>query len=301
MKISIVTDEVSADLESALELASQWGLRYVELRGVGNERVPLVSSYWRRRIPELVRAFGMQVVVLSPGLFKIPLPEPVPEAHRVLRWQDAQELEEIERLDEVLALHRCALLDQTIELARELGAKIIVAFSFIKPHDATFDQCPAAVGDFLGEAAEKVGRAGLRLALENEHVCWGDTGRNAAELVRRVDHPALKINWDPANAFYAGEVPYPDGYRSVAGWIEHVHFKDAVRRGHVNAYAVEGQIDWAGQIKALARDGYLGFISVETHCVPKIASAAAGLARLRGILADAGFAEAAGGGRQWDA
>jgi len=296
VKVAVVTDEVSADLESALELAAQWNLRAVELRGVGEGRVPLVSPYWRRRIVDLVRAWELEVVALSPGLFKIPLPEPIPDAHRVLRWQDAEEVSRVARQEELLALHRGALLDQTIELAQQLGARLVVAFSFLKPHGASFAQCPDAVVALLREAAERVHRAGLQLALENEHVCWADTGQHAAELTHRVDHPALGINWDPANAFFAEETPYPDGYRAVASRVLHVHFKDAVRRPEGHVYAVEGEIDWPGQIRALARDGYGGHVSVETHCVPKIASAAAGLVRLRTLLAEAGVAGEVGAG-----
>ena len=91
MNIAVVTDELSDDLETALELAADMGLRHVELRGVGGHRVPRVGPFWERRIPELLRRFDMQVVAISPGIFKIPLPQPVPEGFQVLRWQDLEE------------------------------------------------------------------------------------------------------------------------------------------------------------------------------------------------------------------
>ena len=93
------------------------------------------------------------------------------------------------------------------------------------------------------------------------------------------------MNWDPGNAFFAGETPYPDGYRAVRGLVGHVHFKDARRTstGELE-YVADGQIDWAGQIRALQQDGYSGYISVETHLRPKVAEANAGLARLRQLV-----------------
>ena len=61
------------------------------LRGVGGRRVPRLDPYWRRRLPQLLARFRMQVAAISPGLFKIPLPVSVPEGFQVLRWQDRED------------------------------------------------------------------------------------------------------------------------------------------------------------------------------------------------------------------
>ena len=47
-------------------------------------------------------------------------------------------------------------------------------------------------------------------------------------------------------------------------------------------FRYEGIIDWPGQIEALARDGYTGFVSIEPHERPKIALARRYVERLRG-------------------
>jgi L-ribulose-5-phosphate 3-epimerase len=87
-------------------------------------------------------------------------------------------------------------------------------------------------------------------------------------LLRAVDHPAVGIIWDPANAFVAGEIPFPDGYRHIpASRIVHVHAKDCTVTGHVPTFGPLGGmgVDWQGQLSALAQDGYRGTISLETH------------------------------------
>jgi sugar phosphate isomerase/epimerase len=96
------------------------------------------------------------------------------------------------------------------------------------------------------------------------------------------------VNWDPANAFEAGDLPFPDGYSAVRQFVQHVHFKDikgTPQGGSV--YAVEGQIDWSGQIKALVQDGYQGYISVESHLQPKVSSARLMISRLKKLIAAA--------------
>jgi sugar phosphate isomerase/epimerase len=83
-----------------------------------------------------------------------------------------------------------------------------------------------------------------------------------------VEHPNLKLVWDPGNALMSGETPFPDGYRMLApSRIAHVHAKDCRRQdGQLVWWTLgEGLIDWKGQMAALAEDGYQGWISLETH------------------------------------
>jgi sugar phosphate isomerase/epimerase len=136
------------------------------------------------------------------------------------------------------------------------------------------------------QAAEQIGNADLQLVIEVEAGFWVDTGENAAAIMRTVDHPTLGINWDPGNAIVAGDTPYPAGYNAVRDFVKHVHFKD-VSFSHDGSYqyALDGEIDWAGQIEALVANGYAGYISVETHMEPKVRCARAMTQRLQQLLA----------------
>ncbi len=176
------------------------------------------------------------------------------------------------------------MLPAAIEAARAIGAPTIVAFSFDRGYDRAPGRAPDGVVDILRDAAAKVGDAGLDLAIEVEHICWGDTAARTAELIERVGHPAIDVNWYPANAYRAGEDrPYPDGYASVRDQVRPVHAKDAGldpatgERG----FRDDGVTDWSGQIDALARHGYAGFVSVEPLERPKIALARHFVERLR--------------------
>ena len=88
---------------------------------------------------------------------------------------------------------------------------------------------PDEVFHALSSLSERAQAAGVALLLENEHICYADTGRRTAEIVRQVSHPALKVNWDPGNSFAAGEVPFPDAWQRMKPWAVHVHIKDAVK------------------------------------------------------------------------
>lgn len=289
MRVSLITDELSSDLETALELAAGWGVEGVELRGVGSRRYPDVSELWRARIPELLDEWRLPVAALSPGLFKIPLAAvPAPET-RILRWEDAVVRRRAAEADGLVRAHLEQLLPAAIEAARALSCPTIVAFSFDRGSgQGPGARLPEAGLDVLREAARRVEAAGLTLAIEVEHVCYGDTAARTAEIVERIGSPAVGVNWDPANAYRAGEDrPFPDGWAAVRELVRHVHFKQAStlsdgRRG----FTPQGVVDWSGQLAALAADGYGGWISVEPHVTPKVSWAARAVEQLRALLED---------------
>lgn len=287
MQISIVTDEISADLETAVELGVEWGVRDFELRTYNTQRVPLLTDFQKQRIHELIDEYDLHIVALSPGLFKIPYQSGERErfslqaldAALYARWQDAR--------DQV-QYHLDELLPATLDYARELGVTRIVAFSFDRGSSSP-GLPPDEILAALRRAAELTHQAGMQLLLEVESGFWADTGQRTAALVQAVNHAALAVNWDPGNAYVAGDTPYPDGYQAVRPSVRHVHFKDVARDptgGH--RYVIEGEIDWAGQIRALAADNYAGYISIETHMQPKVRSAKAMLERLRTLIDSAG-------------
>ncbi|OLS33574.1 sugar phosphate isomerase/epimerase [Bacillus sp. MRMR6] len=286
MQIAIMTDELSSDLETALEIGMDWGIRHFELRGIGSERVGALSPFSTHHMYQTIEQTGATIAALSPGIFKIPLVDPnVPEGFQVLRWQDTEEFYFRKNAIQKLEDHLNVLLPESLAIAKRLGVKTVVIFGVNRPDGVSSDDCPEFVIDLLREAAKKAGEAGITLALENEHICFADSAEHTARIIEKIDHPNLRINWDPANAYYAGEDPYPFGYQFVKDYVAHVHFKDAVTdpNGHCR-YVVEGSIRWEQQLEQLQKDGYKGFVTIETHCRPKIASARQTLERIRKVL-----------------
>lgn len=286
MKISIVADELSNDPETAFELGLEWGVDLFELRGVFDRRVPRIEPHLRRRVIRAVRDFGVSVTAVSPGLFKIPFPAPEPSRSNLgwmnkdfdLAWSDAHRL---------LADHIDRLLPETIDFAGEVGAPMIIVFSFARGGSRSGNY-PQALVEALARAGDAAGRAGLTLAVETEESHWANTGARTAALVDAIGQPNVGINWDPANALIDGDVPYPDGYSAVRPHLKNVHFKDVEIDADGGWRIVEnGGVDWAGQIAALVQDGYDGAIAIEPHLSPSITSCRRSLERLRTLISDA--------------
>ncbi len=280
----IVTDEISADVETAIELGVEWGVRDFELRGWDIYRVPYFTPFQMQRLRELIDQYGIRIAAISSGLFKCPYPLSTRNQFP-LRTFDASLYQSWQDMRDRVKQHVDERLPASVNFAQKVGAGTIVAFSFERGSQPP-GLPPDEILETFQRAAEQVRRAGLQLVIEVEDGFWADTGANTAALLRAVNHPALGVNWDPGNAIVAGDIPYPEGYGAVRDYVRHVHFKDVTRVNGVFQYTVEGEIDWGGQIRALAADGYDGCISVETHMQPKVSSARAMLKRLHALLAE---------------
>ena len=251
-RIAAITDEFSPDLETALHSMAEIGMTGAELRMVFGKNVIDLSDEELERAIALVHGRRMQVISIASPLLKCVLP-------------DAPEVDARFQQDMFASKHTFAdqprLTARAFEIARRTGAPIIRVFSYwrtVRPEEC-FDRVVSA----LGALAETAAPEGITIGLENEHACNIATGTETGRLLAALDHPNLKVVWDPANAMVSGERPFPDGYgRLPASKIAHVHAKD-YRSGWVELG--KGDVDWEGQIAALRADGYTGWISLETH------------------------------------
>ena len=284
-KIAVVTDELSSDFETAVELASEWGIRNVEIRGVSDERIGSHTPYSAHHIKKIIRNFGVNIVSVSPGIFKIAHHAPVFEGWTVLKWQDRYEFDLQRARQEAIERQLSEVLPRTIDFCNEVGCTRIVIFSFNMPDGSPFDlQLPEYLLDYFRQACALAKSAGMTLLMENEHICYGNTVDNTRRIIEAVGCDNLKLNWDPGNAYFSHEVPYPDAYGKIKDIVGHVHMKDAVTHPDGSMeYVVKGTIDWEGQLRALVDSGYDGYLSIETHCRPKVKSARDTLARILAV------------------
>jgi sugar phosphate isomerase/epimerase len=253
-----ITDEFSTDdLGVALQAMREVGMSGAELRVIGGRNVIDLSDDELTAVRKAIDGAGLRVLSIASPLLKCVLPDAPPIDARFQQdvFGSAYTFEDQPRLTR-----------RAFEVAERTGAGIIRVFSYWRTVDP--DQVAARIASALRELADEAADRGIVIGLENEHACNVGTGAEAARMLAMVDHPSLRVIWDPANASILGETPYPDGYALLpAGRIVHVHAKDCVVNGHTPTWGPLGEmaIDWAGQIEALVRDGYHGAISLETH------------------------------------
>lgn len=286
MIISLVTDELSGDPETAFEIGLEWGIRHFELRGMFDQRVPRLSPYAERRLKRAIDDFGIAITAVSPGLFKIPYPVGQPQRSN-LHWMDNEFHHAWQEIRERLEDHRLNLLPQALDFANAVGARFLIGFSFSRG-GLPGGMAPEPILETLAEAAGIAKADGIELLIENEEGHWADTGARAAALIEMVGPDLIGLNWDPANALIEGDTPFPDGFAAVRKHVRNVHFKDARRYGDGSwELLAQGDVDWSGQIAGLAAAGYDGAIAIEAHLSPSVASTRNALERLRKLIDDA--------------
>lgn len=282
MKVSLVTDELSSDFETAVEIGTEWGIRNYELRGVGTERIGTHSEYAEHHLRNVIDRFGVTISAVSPGIFKVSHQQDVFEGWTVLKWQDVYEFEQQRRLEAVIENQIEIVLPRTIRFCHAVGCRNIILFSFNRPAGVpSGTPLPEFLLGYFKRAVKIAEENQIQLYIENEHICYGDTVDNCIQIIESVGSPNLFINWDPGNAYFAHELPYPTAYEKIAPYIRHVHMKDAIT--HPNGdmeYVVNGEIKWEEQLRALMDSGYEGYLSIETHCRPKVKSAKSTLDRI---------------------
>ena len=245
---SVITDEISQDLEDVLAVAQAFHLDGLEIRTVWDTRVDQLDAAAVRRLREAVERAGLVVAAVAPPVYKCDIDNP--EERR-------------EHLD---------ILRRAIDVGLRLGSRIVRTFTFWKKRPL------AEVWETLLEAYQEpiaIARsAEVILAIENESSCTIGSGSDLARFLAALDCPEARALWDPCNAYYetAAEEPFPTGYHQIRDYLIHVHLKDAVRDpGAARPRLVplgEGAVAVAPLLQALRQDGYSGFVSLETHWRP---------------------------------
>ena len=255
--LAAITDEFSPDIERAAASMREIGMTAAELRMLFGKNVIDLTEAELDRACQICAANGLEIISIASPLLKCVLPD-APEV-------DSRFQQDMFASKQTIA-DQPRLTARAFQIAKKTGARIIRVFSYWRTVDP--DQCFDRVVQALRGLADQAAKENLTIGIENEHACNIATARETARVLVAVDHPNLKVVWDPANAYVAGENAFPDGYRMLpVNRIAHVHAKDCRMADHKPAWGPLGEcdLDWKGQIAALVNDGYRGYISLETH------------------------------------
>ena len=256
-RISVISDEISQDFGHACEIASrEFGMYWIELRGLWNKNIVNLDVKEIAEAQRILKKYELRVTDIASPLFKVDWP-----GAPLSKFSERNSFNAsftFEQQDEVL--------DHALSMAKAFRTDRVRCFDFWRlENQASYRE---AMNQKLLDAANKAAKKNIILVLENEPACNTATGAESANVLAAIKSPYFMLNWDPGNAAASGETPYPDGYNLLPkNRIGHCHCKDTVKKGTGYDWAAmgAGMIDWAGQFKALKRDGYHFAVSLETH------------------------------------
>jgi sugar phosphate isomerase/epimerase len=150
---------------------------------------------------------------------------------------------------------------ERIDLAGDLGAPVIRVFGGVIPPGITRVAALKLVAESLSRAADHAARRGVTLAMET-HDDWCDT-LHVAEVMRRVQHPAIAVNWDIMHPVRLGFATIAESFETLRPWIRHLHVHDGVGKDISMKPIGSGEIDHRAAVRLLLEAGYAGFLSGE--------------------------------------
>lgn len=257
-RISAITDEIGKTADDAIAFAKEYGLQWVELRGVPELR----KEYAFLPEPEVKVAAaalarnGLKVSFLNTGLLKFTWPgtEAVRKRQETPQAKAKREASEKARFD-----RRMEDLKTAIRNAHILGVDKVRVFtgSRVAEPRAMFPR----IAEIIGEMAHVAGKEKIYLAIENEGSCNVASSQELADILKMIPSKWLGLNWDPQNTLGTKETPFPDGYNVLPKKrIFNVQIK-----GKGVMPASDQRLDWKAIMQALQKDGYEGKIGLETH------------------------------------
>lgn len=164
--------------------------------------------------------------------------------------------------DQELRKHGFVIFRKAIELASELGIKVIQVMGYDVFYEPSTPDSGARFLEGLHQGACWAVTAGVMLALENVDVPFINSVEKAMRFVQAVNSPWFNIYPDMGNMTAAGYDPVSQ-LRLAKGYLVGVHVKDA-KPGVVRGVTFEeGNVPFEDVFKTLKELGYWGPLAVE--------------------------------------
>jgi inosose dehydratase len=231
------------DIEDTIPAIAKIGYQGIELAVTPGWPTALhtLSLAKRRRIAELLDTYGL---VLSAVAGHTSMCEDDPNRNRA----------HMQRLRDTI--------DLTADLAQE-GEQPVMVSLIGGPIDA-WDAHRYVVAERIHALGEYAVQRGVMVAVEPHSGTSFDTPAKALWLMKEVNHPAVRLNFDISHFDIIG-IGIDECVLPMAPWSVHTHVKDQRGRypNHEFLTPGSGPFDFAHYLRAMHKAGYTGFIGME--------------------------------------
>jgi sugar phosphate isomerase/epimerase len=238
MKLAVIGDEISQDFEVVVETTIGAGFDGVEVRSVDGIPPHQLSDAQLDKIRDGLLAAGLAVAGFASPVFKSPLPRSAAE------------------VDAARDMLRCCAAQ-----AARIGAPHLRVFTFFRDGEPD----PVTSGRVARQVLEGL-ELPVPLVVENGTLSNSPTLELTLRFLDALGRDDIGVLWDPGNSVFSGfhAEPFPRDYEMGRDRIRHVHVKEPDgTRGYVRLG--DGSLNWPRILDQLAQDGYVGWVSLETH------------------------------------
>ena len=262
MKLGVICDGISRDLEHAVDVMDEFDLEYAELQFVGEKEVGDHSTEEIMAIDQLLRDRGKPVSCLSRHIFAgmTSANKPGDELH-------TKHMDALKRVIDMAHIVASPLVRIMTPKKEQILWGANGAEKWNVAHGAWDAMLP-----IIAPAVELAKSEGIKLVVETGNGTMVNSNYTARKMIDDLNaKDTLQVLWDPANNCWCHELAYPNGYEEAKdGYLGHIHIKDVqvdTPRATLEVRRMgEGQLGslFAPMANALRSDGYDGVISFES-------------------------------------
>ncbi|MBE5782441.1 MAG: sugar phosphate isomerase/epimerase [Clostridiales bacterium] len=235
--LSGFSDEIHPNFDTQLEVASSYGVKAIEIRGVDGKNISTLTPAEAETLKAKLDAKGMIVSSIGSPIGKIKITDDF-DAH-------------------------FETYKNVVELCKVLGSKYIRMFSFfVAGEEAAAHE--EEVMKRLEKMAEYAVKQNVVLLHENEKGIFGDIAPRCEKIMKRLYSENFKAVFDFANFVQCGQDTL-EAYELMKPYIEYIHIKDAMKGTGKVVPAGWGNGNVKAILSMLKEKGYKGFLSLEPH------------------------------------
>lgn len=218
MKFSVITDVLGTDsFDEALSIAKQLDFEYVDIRAkLNGSMIDIVSVEQAAELKKKVDEHGLKVSALTSwAVNPCSMTEPPSYDNYDERFHDEMS-ETLERL---------------CKLANIFESTYIRIYSLSRPEgfDQLSDEDKAVHYEhnatIMRRHAETAGKYNKIILVENEPPTLTSCAMELGIMIKLVNHPNLKVNWDIVNEWIGGRYATVEDYEHIKGSVDQIHLK----------------------------------------------------------------------------
>ena len=158
--------------------------------------------------------------------------------------------------------HNQELFLGAADVTVKLGVKYLTMHAgFIDESDVSYSE---KFYERITSLADAAGEKNIMLLLETGQ----ETAEELRNFLKELNHPAIGVNFDPANMILYDKGNPIEAVKILAPWVKHIHVKDAIRTTQPGTWGAEvpwgdGQVQTGDFLNALEEIGFDGTLAIE--------------------------------------
>ncbi len=255
MKVALIPNDFSMDLEEVFRLCTAEHVHYVELGFMWNKSILDLTPDELTKVHALMEKYDLKAASIQTQIMKTMAPGAILDR----KGSDHMHLHHDYNVGQI---------DRAISLACEFKTSHIVTYSYFRWGVRRSSERWAQLFQDYETFLPKLQASGTTCVIECEPDTFAGTVDQYLRLLQHFESPHIRANLDLANLLGAQKSFSEADFQKIFPYVAYFHVKDRRKKrpwGRTGAVFNEGDVPWRQVLPWFAKAGFGGFLSVEPH------------------------------------